>query len=133
MRQEICVVGTGRNPPENIRIKNAPVILENKISCSLTFVCASSFRPSQHFIYLRIFINFVFMHGLMCIICRGKWSPSVACGVVVGTTYQITCTYKLVMMKHKYYKMCAFLGKSIRTKREFYSKSRWWAFTFKLF
>jgi hypothetical protein len=26
--------------------KNVPVILENKISCSLTIVCASSFRPS---------------------------------------------------------------------------------------
>ncbi len=34
------------NPP-NIRNKNAPVILEKKISCSLTFVCASSFRPSN--------------------------------------------------------------------------------------
>ncbi len=44
----ICIVGTWINPP-NMRNKNAPVILENKISCSLTFVCASSFRPSQYF------------------------------------------------------------------------------------
>jgi len=44
-----------------------------------------------------------------------KMVPSVACGVVVGTTYLIT--YKLVMMTHKNYKMFAFLGKSIRTKK----------------
>ncbi len=43
----LFVVGTWRNPP-NIRNKNEPVILENKISCSLTVVCASSFRPSQY-------------------------------------------------------------------------------------
>jgi hypothetical protein len=40
------LVGTWRNPP-NIRNKTARVILENEISCSLTVVCASSFRPSQ--------------------------------------------------------------------------------------
>jgi hypothetical protein len=34
--------GTWRNPP-NIHNRNAPVILENKISCSLTIVCVSSF------------------------------------------------------------------------------------------
>jgi hypothetical protein len=42
--------GPRRNPP-NIRNKNAPVILENKINCSLTVVCASSFRPSQNFYF----------------------------------------------------------------------------------
>ncbi len=46
-RQKICVVGTWRNPP-NVRYKNAPVPLENKINCSLTIVCASSLRPSQN-------------------------------------------------------------------------------------
>jgi hypothetical protein len=39
----LCVADTW-----NIRNQNAPVILENKIGCSLTVVCASSFRPSQY-------------------------------------------------------------------------------------
>ncbi len=38
VRQLICVMGTWRNPP-NVWNKNAPFILENKISCSLTVVC----------------------------------------------------------------------------------------------
>ncbi len=37
VKQEICVVGTWRNPPK-VRNKNAPVILENKISRNLTVV-----------------------------------------------------------------------------------------------
>jgi hypothetical protein len=34
--------------------KNAPVILENKISCSITVVCASSFRPSQYIVIVSV-------------------------------------------------------------------------------
>jgi hypothetical protein len=41
-----------RNPP-NIRNRNAPVTLENKISCGLNFLCASSFRPSHKSIILK--------------------------------------------------------------------------------
>jgi hypothetical protein len=52
VRQKICVVGTWRDLP-NVRNKNAPVILENKISCGLTVVCACSFRPSHVFCYWR--------------------------------------------------------------------------------
>jgi hypothetical protein len=45
-RQKICVVCTWINPL-NVRNKNAPVLLENIINCSLTIMCASSLRPSQ--------------------------------------------------------------------------------------
>ncbi len=39
VRQQICVVGTWRNPPNvQDRNKNVPVLLENKISCSHTIV-----------------------------------------------------------------------------------------------
>ncbi len=44
VRHQICVIGKWKNP---LNVWNAPVILENKISSSLTIVGVSSFRPSQ--------------------------------------------------------------------------------------
>ncbi len=66
VRQQICVVGSWRNPP-NIRNKNAPVISEKKISYSLTVVmCASSFRPSHMTIKPKVLLFF------RSNICRNK-------------------------------------------------------------
>ncbi len=65
----LCSTGARRNPP-NVRNKNAPVLVENKISCSLTIVYASSFRPSQYY-YFIVMISICFSSAMQShIICK---------------------------------------------------------------